>query len=232
VTAAAGRVVVLNGAPRSGKTTLARALQTAAPERWMHLGVDASVAATPPGLQPGIGLRPGGERPDLEEAVVLLYAALYESVAAYARLGFDVVVDAGHHESYSRPRHILRACARRLAGIEVLFVGVRCPLDEVWERRRATWGQDRATAAPELVAAVERWQEAVHAVPYDLEVDTGGATAATCAALVVERLAAGRPGTTFTRLAVGGDGETAAGVPSAGSSPPAGAARADDPGPG
>jgi chloramphenicol 3-O phosphotransferase len=210
VTPGTGRVVVLNGAPRSGKTTLARALQASAPGRWMHLGVDASVTATPPRLQPGIGLRPGGERPDLEEAVVLLYVALYDAVAAHARLGFDVVVDTGHHESYSQPRHVLRTCARRLVGMEVLFVGVRCALDEVWERRRVTWGHDCASAEPELVAAVQRWQDAVHAAPYDLEVDTGVATPDACAARVVGRLADGPPGTAFARLAAAGDDDMAA----------------------
>ena len=68
---------------------------------WVNLGVDASMCATPPRFRPGIGLRPGGERPDLEDIVVLLYAALYDSVAAHARLGVDVVVDVGQHDRYS-----------------------------------------------------------------------------------------------------------------------------------
>jgi chloramphenicol 3-O phosphotransferase len=198
----------------------------------MHLGADASIAATPPDLQPGVGLRPGGERPDLEEAVVALYAALYESVAAHARLGFDVVVDAGHHESYARPRHVLRSCAQRLVGIEVLFVGVRCPLEVVWERRRVTWGQDRTTAAPELEAAVQRWQDAVNTVAYDLEVDTGDASPAACAVTIVERLASGPPGTVFPQLAADGDRDAAAGAARGSFSPRGGGRPGADPGPG
>jgi len=39
---------------------------------WMNLGVDTFVRqVTPARYRPGIGLRPGGERPDLEPFVVL-----------------------------------------------------------------------------------------------------------------------------------------------------------------
>ena len=76
--------------------------------------------AAPAHLLPAIGLRPGGERPDLEPLVVQLYAALYESIAAHSRLGLDVVVDTGHHDAHSRPLGILPASARRLAGLPAL----------------------------------------------------------------------------------------------------------------
>ncbi len=201
----AGRIVVLNGAPRSGKSAIAAALQQRAPGVWVNLGVDASVHSIPEHLRPGIGLRPGGERPDLEDLVVTLYAALFTTVAEHARLGLDAVVDVGLHESYSQPRHIRRDAARALADLPVLFVGVRCPLDVVWERRRDTWGQDPKGADPELVAAVDRWQQAVHhQVGYDLELDTSVTTPAECADLVARRLSDGPAGTAFARLAPSG----------------------------
>ena len=81
---APGQVVILNGVPRSGKTSIARALQEMAPQPWLLVGGDASIAWLPDRLRPGVGLRPGGERPDLEEAVLLLSRGLYESVAAHA----------------------------------------------------------------------------------------------------------------------------------------------------
>jgi len=199
---AVGQVVILNGVPRSGKSTVARAVMDSATEPWVNLGVDASVAALPERLRPGIGLRPGGERPDLEDLVVVLYAALYESVARHARLGLNVVVDVCHHESYSRPLRILPDSARRLSGLPVLWVGVRCPLDVVWQRRDDTWGQRSQTAEDELHRAVERWQLAVHAHgEYDLEVDTSVLDPAQCARVVLSRVADGPPGSAFARLA-------------------------------
>ena len=72
-----GQVVVLNGVPRSGKTSIAHAMQESSDEQWLNLGVDTAAGWLPDRLRPGIGLRPGGERPDLEDAVVLLYRGLF-----------------------------------------------------------------------------------------------------------------------------------------------------------
>src|SRR5690348_6502762 len=137
MTEASGRIVILNGAPRAGKSSIARALMAQVPGRWVNVGVDAMNAALPKDLLPGIGLRPGGERPDLEPTVVRLYAELYDQIAERARAGEDVVVDVGHHDGYSRPLGILVASAQRLRGLPVLFVGVRCPIDVIMARRNA-----------------------------------------------------------------------------------------------
>ncbi|MBO0730445.1 MAG: hypothetical protein J2P57_14385, partial [Acidimicrobiaceae bacterium] len=96
-----GQVVILNGAPRSGKSSIVAAIQDSFPGFWINPGVDALRRSIPERFQPGIGLRPGGERPDLEPFVAALYAGLYDSIAAYARNGVNVVVDVGHHECYS-----------------------------------------------------------------------------------------------------------------------------------
>jgi chloramphenicol 3-O phosphotransferase len=165
------------------------------PAVWVNLGVDASNVSLPERFRPGIGLRPGGERPDLENLVVTLYAALWDSVAAHARVGLGVVVDVGLHEDYSAPRHIVRDAGRRLAGLPVLVVGVHCPIGVVWQRRQESWGQALEDADESTAAAVERWQSAVHAgLAYDLAVDTSSWSPARCADAVVARLA-GLPGT-------------------------------------
>jgi chloramphenicol 3-O phosphotransferase len=196
-----GRIVILNGAPRSGKTSIAEALQARRDGVWINLGVDASVRATPARLQPGIGLRPGGERPGLEASVAVLYTALFDAVAAHARLGLDVVADTGLHECYAGPLHVRTDCAHRLDGLPVLLVGVRCPIEAIWERRRDSWGQDPATADDTLRQAVQRWQDAVHdGMPYDLEVDTSILRPAESAERIAARLAEGPPGTALATL--------------------------------
>ncbi len=187
--------MILNGPPRSGKTSIAHALQERGPGVWVNLGVDVSTNSLPERLRPGIGLRPGGERPDLESLVVMLYAALWASVAAHAQLGLNAVVDVGLHDDYSAPRQIVRDAARRLDGLPVLVVGVRCPIGVVRQRRRESWGQHRWDADERTVAAVERWQTAVHkSLAYDLEVETSSSTPVQCADAIVARLA-GPPGT-------------------------------------
>lgn len=59
---APGQIVILNGPPRAGKSSIAAALQDTPDRTWMTLGVDAAMRVTPAHLLPGVGLRPGGER--------------------------------------------------------------------------------------------------------------------------------------------------------------------------
>jgi chloramphenicol 3-O phosphotransferase len=197
----AGQIVILNGAPRSGKSAIAVVIQQAFDGVWMNLGVDRFMQATPERYQPGIGLRPGGERRDLEPLVVTLYRAMYESIAVHSRLGLNVVVDVGHHDDHSVPLGILPDCARRLAGLPVLVVGVRCPLRTVMERRHATWGGGLADDGS-VPGPVRLWQEAVH-VPgiYDLDVDTSALSAADCAGLIRQHLKDGARPSACRRLA-------------------------------
>ena len=197
-----GQIIILNGTPRSGKSRIAAVIQETFPGVWINLGVDHYKPMIPARYQPGIGLRPGGEAPDLEPLIVQLYAALYESIAAHSRLGLNVVADVGHHDHYSRPLGILPACVRRLSGLPVLLVGVRCPIETIMARRRATgWhGDDVDDATPP--PAVLRWQEQVH-LPgiYDLEVDTSLLDPAAWAAAIGRRLAEGPPPTACQQLA-------------------------------
>jgi chloramphenicol 3-O phosphotransferase len=195
-----GRIVILNGIPRSGKSSIVAVIQDTFDGPWMNLGVDRYMGLTPKRYLPGIGLRPGGERPDLEPLVTIFYRALYESIAAHSRLGLNVVVDVGHHDGYSNSRGILFDCARRLRGLPALFVGVRCPSAVIMERRRST-GWDVGTGS-EPSPEVLRWQRAVHTPGiYDLEVDTSLLSPEECAGMIHQRLAHGPSPSAFGQLA-------------------------------
>ncbi len=199
-----GQIVILNGAPRSGKSSIAAAIQDSFAGLWLNLGVDSFMRMTPARYAPGIGLRPGGERPDLEAIIPALYAALYESIAAEARAGVNVVADLGHHDGYSRPLGILADSARRLEGLPVLFVGVRCPIEIILARRAASDGTyAKASQSDPIPAPVQRWQDAVHAHGiYDLELDTSALSPAQCAAAIRACLEDGlKSPTAFERLA-------------------------------
>jgi chloramphenicol 3-O phosphotransferase len=201
----AGQIIILNGAPRSGKSSIARAIQENFDGPWMNLGVDSYERITPPRYRPGIGLRPGGERPDLEVFVPRFYAALYESIAAHSRLGLNVVTDVGHHDAYSKPLNCLIDCARRLAGLPVLFVGVRCPIEIIMERRAASEegrGYVIDSPADPVPSPVRLWQDEVHRPGvYDLEIDTSLLSPMQCADAIRERLLPGAAHpTAFQRL--------------------------------
>ncbi len=202
-----GQIVILNGTPRSGKSSIAAVIQETGSGVWMNLGVDRFISMTPKRYHPAIGLRPGGEAPDLEPLVVSLYRAMYESIAAHSRFGLNVVVDVGHHDHYSVPRGILSQCARILQGLPVLLVGVRCPVGVIMERRKATWnrGYEEDGSIP---LPVIRWQEAVH-LPgiYDLELDTSVLTPEQCANVIRQRLEDGLANTALARIAALPGGE-------------------------
>jgi chloramphenicol 3-O phosphotransferase len=91
----------------------------------------------------------------------------------------NVVVDVGHHDGA-----ILADSLRRLDGLPVLFVGVRCPSEVLLERRRSSDPGHYAASAE----AVTRW-EAVHGDwSYDLELDTSRLSPAACAAAISRQL--------------------------------------------
>jgi len=186
-----GQIVILNGAPRSGKSSIVAAIQDQLDGVWVNLGVDVARAATPPRVQPGIGLRPGEPDHPAAPYVALLYAALYESVAAHSRLGLNVAVDVGHYDT-----EILADAMERLAGLPVLFVGIHCPIGTIMERRRAAGPEHYAVVAEDeaVPPPVLRWQREVHGDwTYDLELDTSRLMPSECAAAIAEHLARGRP---------------------------------------
>ena len=169
----------------------------------MNLGVDNHIQATPESLRPGVGLRPGKKiDPKVEDMVPVLYAALYDSVRAHATNGLNVVMDAKHHDAYTRPLdYILPDCARRLTGIPVLFIGVKCSLEEIWTRREQTWGHSAATASADVVASVELGQDATHNHAYDLVIDTTHRSSVECASEILQLMGDPPVPTAFERLA-------------------------------
>ena len=98
---------------------------------------------------------------------IALFDALYDSVIAQRRLGLNVVVDVGHHDDYSTPLGILDQVSERLEALPAYFIGVRCPVEVILDRRAAeepgregTYlrrGPDGAVPEPVL-----RWERAVH----------------------------------------------------------------------
>ncbi|WP_208591067.1 chloramphenicol phosphotransferase CPT family protein [Gracilibacillus suaedae] len=192
-----GNIIILNGSPRSGKSSIALCIQNTFEGVWMNIGVDQFMKMTPDRFQPGIGLRPGGERPDLEPYIDTMYQAMYEAIAAFSRLGLNVVVDVGHHEGYSVPLRILQKCTKILEGFPVWFVGVHCPIETVMERRINTWnvGYNNDGTVPKSVVL---WQQLVHEPGiYDIVVDTSMHRPEECAHLIRQRLRDDQPAMAF-----------------------------------
>ncbi len=206
---APGQIVILNGVPRAGKSSIVTVIQDTFEGVWMNLGVDVFArGVTPPRYQPGIGLRPGpgpekgGDKPELELLEPAMYFAMYESDDPHSMLGLNVLVEVGLHGAIHP--NLPADCAKRLAELPVLFVGVRCPIEEIMRRRNeAGPGRSYVVGTPDepIPPPVRLWQEEVHKPGiYDMEVDTSLLTPEECAEQIRTRLADGPPGTAFQRL--------------------------------
>lgn len=164
-----GRVILLNGASSSGKSSVARALLGLLPDPWFHFPVDA------------LGAMRSTEHTrvlsDAEVEGILHRTRLgyHRAVAALASVGNDVVMDYPLSESW-RLADLLEV----LAGLDVTLVDVRCAPEEL-DRREVTRG-DRP-------AGLARSQSEVFAHDdRDLVVDTTSDSAVACAQLIAREL--------------------------------------------
>ncbi len=161
---------MLNGGSSSGKTSIARELQAILPEVWLTFGVDTLGEALPPDRV--IVFEPDGTvvvRPEYRA----LEAAWISGIAAMARAGARIVVD----EVFLGGARSQKPWQDGLAGLEVLWVGVRCDPGVAAARERARGDRVTGMAASQAVAVHE-------GVTYDLEVDTGHADVRECAARI------------------------------------------------
>jgi chloramphenicol 3-O phosphotransferase len=166
------QLIVLNGGSSSGKSGIARCLQAILPGPWLVLGVDTLIQAMPVAMQTssaGIEFAADGEvivGPEFRAVETAWLAGL----AAMARAGGRIIVDDVFLGGAATQERLRQA----FAGLQVLWVGVRCE-SAVAEGREIARG-DRVTGMAASQAAV------VHqGVRYDVQVDTTGTEALDCA---------------------------------------------------
>jgi chloramphenicol 3-O phosphotransferase len=175
------QVIVLNGGSSSGKSGIARCLQAVLPDPWLAIGVDTLVEAMPASLRTtaaGIEFAADGGvsvGPEFGK----LQAAWMEGVVAMVRAGARVILDEvflGGAASQQRWRKVL-------AGLDVLWVGVRCSGAVAAGREVARGDRVRGMAVSQA--------EIVHqGVEYDLEVDTTRTESLACARTIAVRVGA------------------------------------------
>ena len=157
---------MLNGGSSSGKSGIVRCLKHLLPAPWIDLGVDDLIGRLPSSM---VTFGPRGEV-ILGEGFGGVQHAWMVGIAAMARAGAFVIIDdvfLGGGASQERVR-------LHLAGLEVLWAGVRCAPDIAAGREIARGDRVIGMAASQA--------ETVHqGVVYDVEVDTGHAESLDCA---------------------------------------------------
>lgn len=173
------QVIVLNGGSSSGKSGIVRCLQAILPDPWLVQAIDMLVEAMPVSLQSAQGgiefAADGGVH--VGPAFRTLESAWMTGVAAMVRAGARVIVDdvfLGGAVGQQRWRDAL-------AGLDVLWVGVRCDAG-VAEGREIARG-DR------IQGMATRQADVVHrGVTYDVEVDTTHTESLACARAIADRV--------------------------------------------
>ncbi|HDR8964643.1 TPA: AAA family ATPase [Burkholderia vietnamiensis] len=179
------QIILLNGVGSSGKTSLARALQTRLGSAFLHVQMDtflemlpARYMNDPAGFTFTSFVEDGKDVVSIQSGPVAQRAmqGMRHAIVALANQGNNLIVDEvllGDEKA---------EYARMLAPFNLCLVGVHCPLDVLEERERQRG--DR-------LVGLARWQyDKVHAnVTYDVTVDTSKATPEECALFVVHALA-------------------------------------------
>jgi chloramphenicol 3-O phosphotransferase len=159
-----GRVILLNGASSSGKSTLARELQNALETPFLHVSSDQLITA---GILPS---RREVEGPFAwwEQMRPRFFDGFHRCLPALAAAGNDLIVE--HVIEFASWR---RQLGELLAAIDVFLVGVHCDVREI-DRREQVRG-DRRVGEGRTHVEVNGIHDFGH---YDYEVDTTGGVSA------------------------------------------------------
>jgi chloramphenicol 3-O phosphotransferase len=165
-------IMVLNGGSSSGKTGIARCMQSILPQPWLVLGVDTFLQLLPARIQgdpDGIQFLSSGEI-RIGSQYRKVHAAWRQGVAAMARAGARILLDDVFLRSVANQRQ----WQITLHGLHILWVGVHC---------EAAIAEGRELARGDHMIGMARIQTALvhHDVHYDLNVDTTHTEALACA---------------------------------------------------
>ena len=192
-----GKIILLNGASSSGKSSIVKELQTILSEAYLEAGIDKFLFMLPNDYLMkahlwhqviGYEKRENGELlPKVGDHGHQLMRGMHRAIAALAQAGNNVVAD-----HVLLDKLWLDDCQAVFDGFEVLFVGIMCPL-EVLEAREKGRG-DRTLGQAKGQAGIIH-QNCI----YDIEVDTSQLSAAECAEQIKARLYKGQF-TAFDRM--------------------------------
>lgn len=168
------KIIFLNGASSSGKTTLGRALQKKLDEPYLYFSSDQLVEAN---------VLPAIDRSAREGAwawsVVRprFFDGFHRCIGALADAGNSLIVE-----------HVLEYlgwfedCLTLLAAHDVFFVGVHCTLEEIERRERERRNRSIGEGRSHLDDGVHAWS------PYDFEIDTSDGNTLRHVTLLIDAL--------------------------------------------
>ena len=176
-----GRIILLNGASSSGKSSIGRALLALLPDPWFLVPVDAIGA-----MRSTVRTRVLDEA-EIAEMLRRTRLGYHRAVAALASAGNDVIMDYPLSEQWR-----LTDLLQTLAGYDVTLVDVRCSQEELDRRERGR--RDRPVGLARAQPTVYSHGEC------DIAVDTTSTSPNECAMTIVNALDSAASPKAFDRL--------------------------------
>jgi len=158
------KIIVLNGTSSSGKTTIARELQSKSSEVYLLCSLDVFWNMAPCKIPAGSTNFPN------------LKLALVKSVKALAQTGHNVIVDIffSGQKTYDEFKN-------ELQGLETKIIRIDCPIEELNARELARGDRKPGLAASQI--------DSIHkGVLYDLIIDTSTSSPSKCAQTILKDL--------------------------------------------
>ena len=175
-----GRILLLNGASSSGKTSIARELQRVLAEAYLQVSLDSFLLQLPEHCL--------ADNQYMSRALPGLLAGFNASNAGIVNAGNNVIIDHVLQE----PSWVTQ-CVEAFKGIQVIFVGVHCSVEVL---------EIRESARDDRASGTARYQyERIHSHKiYDIEVDTSEMSLEECVAVIQSYLESGRQSMAFRTL--------------------------------
>jgi len=192
-------VFLVNGPSSAGKSTLCRALQAAIAEPYLVVGFDDFIFMSAPRYYRGADTARQGEfdaftalgaelvttsPPGAPPSVTARFGPVFRRILASMAPAVRALVDGGNAVIFDHVLHdevMHQSCRSAFAGLDVLSVGVTCPVEILEQRERARG--DRVLGRARGLA------EVVHSfMSYDVTVDTGAMSTPQCVAAVLHAL--------------------------------------------
>ncbi|HOZ38876.1 MAG TPA: hypothetical protein PLH64_09040 [Anaerolineaceae bacterium] len=184
-----GKVIILNGASSSGKTSILNKLQSLFEEPYLNVGIDKFIWMLPeryldrPLWDDVLGL--ATEAGDMGSK---LFSSMHKVIQLLSLEGINVIADHVMVE----PKWV-EECARLLAPLPAYVVGIQCPLEVLIQRE--------ADRKDRTLGQAEAQYPLVHKdLIYDLVVDTSLLSIEECAEKIKDFISGEKPPSAFRQL--------------------------------
>lgn len=182
-----GKIIFLNGVASSGKTTLAKTLQSRLTEPYYWLNVDVFITFLAENHNPMTYFHEGKDPVSLYPHILKLFSDL----------GVNVIADAAFTKGQGRNLFLaletLEKCIKMLHEYPILYVHVTCPLEEI-RRREKERGYRNVGQSEHFLTEINPYDV------YDITVDTFKNTKEECADKIIEFLEEEEKHTAFKTL--------------------------------